>query len=142
MRSPLIQTLIDKHQYPLLTIENAYEFIDSHEHVVLFFTENPKQFPESNDVAVILPELMSAFHDRLAVAVVDEKAEKKLQQQYMFSKWPALVFLRKGEYMGAITGMQNWSDYQAEFERLLSDENQPLPQNQLPVITDSSGGCH
>jgi len=120
MRSPHIQALLDKHQYALLTEDNVDAFLQAHDNVVLFFTEHPRHFPESNDVAVVLPQLMVEFGGQLTAAVVAEAAERLLHKRYAFNCWPALVFLRRGEYLGVITGMQNWSDFTCEFERLLA----------------------
>jgi hydrogenase-1 operon protein HyaE len=136
MRSPLIQALIDEHHYTLLTEDNVESLLQAHEEVVLFFTENPRHFPESNDVAVILPELMRQFGHRLTAAVVDESMERLLHKQYACNKWPALVFLRRGEYLGVITGMQNWSDFTGEIERILAATPGKVPDFTIPVITD------
>lgn len=141
MRSPLIQALIDKHHYTLVTTENVDDFSRSHREVLLFFTENPSHFPESNDVAVILPELAKQHNDTLAIAVVDEQSERIMQQRYAFKKWPALVFLRQGEYLGAITGMQTWSDFTLEFQRVLASTPVKTTTQQLPIIQDSNGVC-
>ena len=134
MRSPLIQALIDEHQYVLLTEADIDGFLQAYEDVVLFFTENPKQFPESNDVAVILPELVRQSGGRLIAAVVAESAERVLQKRYAFTKWPALVFLRRGEYLGVITGMQNWSDFNNEIERILAATPGKVPDVAIPII--------
>jgi hydrogenase-1 operon protein HyaE len=140
MRSPLIQALVDKHQYALLMQDNVDNFLQAHEDVVLLFTGNPKQFPESNDVAVVLPELMQLLPGRLTAAVVDESAEIALQQRYAFSKWPALVFLRRGEYLGVITGMQNWSDFNADIDRILA-ATPGKASLVMPVIAGNINGC-
>ena len=59
MNSPLINRLIDELGYPLLDDDNFEGFIEQTPISVLFLTEDPKRFPESLDVAVILPELRS-----------------------------------------------------------------------------------
>lgn len=140
MRSPLIQELIDTQHYTLLTAENADAFLAAHDDVVLFFTEEPKNFPESNDVAVILPELLKAFAGRLTAAVVDASAERALHQRYAFNKWPALVFLRRGEYLGVIIGIHDWATFNYEFERVLASTPSKAPAFTIPVVADA-GGC-
>ena len=141
MRSPYIQALLDEHQYALLTEDKLDDFLQVHENVVLLFTENPKHFPESNDVAVILPQLMSEFVGRLTAAVIDEAAERPLHKRYAFNRWPALVFLRRGEYLGVIAGMQNWSDFRCEFERLLASTPVQAPAFTLPIVAETTSGC-
>lgn len=141
MRSPLIQNLIDEHRYSLISADNVDGFLQEHEHVVLFFTENPKHFPESNDVAVILPELIKACGGQVVAAVVDESAERALHKRYAFNKWPALVFLRQAEYLGVITGIQNWSEFKAEFERLLAGPTSQPPGFSIPIQVEAAGSC-
>lgn len=135
MRSPLIQALVDEYHYMLVTEDNIHEFLQAHENVVLLFTENPQHFPESNDVAVILPELMAQYGGRLTAAVVAGSAERALQKRYGFNRWPALVFLRHGEYLGVITGMQNWSEFGREIERILAITPGKAPLTEIPIIT-------
>lgn len=132
MRSPLLQALIDKHHYPVLTEETHDAFLAEHEQVVLFFTENPQHFPESNDVAVVLPELAAQFAD-LTPALIDAAAERSLYKRYAFKTWPALVFLRRGEYLGVITGMQDWAVFQQEFARLLAAAPTQPPHLVIPM---------
>jgi hydrogenase-1 operon protein HyaE len=141
MRSPLIQNLIDEHNCALITEDSADDFLRQHEHVVLFFTENPKHFPESNDVAVILPELIKSFTGQVVAAVVDESAERALHRRYAFNKWPALVFLRRSEYLGVISGMQNWQEFKHEFERLLAGPVSQPPSFTIPLQVESAGNC-
>ena len=137
--SPLISNLIEQQGYPLLTQGTADAFLQAHENVVLFFTENPLHFPESNDVAVILPELMKAFAGRLVAAVIDQASERALHQRYGFNGWPSLVFLRRGDYLGAITRVQDWNVYLQEIERLLGSEPTRPPAFKVPVVGESAG---
>lgn len=141
MRSPLLEALIEQQHYPLITEENVDTFLQQHDNVVLFFTENPQNFPESNDVAVVLPELLDQFSDRLTMGVISEEAERSLHKRYAFNKWPALVFLRKGEYLGVITGMQNWQEYKVEFENLLKATPSKPPAFEIPVVAGANSHC-
>jgi len=111
MPSPLIKAMIEQYNYPVLNIDNIDEYIQSQKDCILFFTENPTRFPESDDVAMILPELVKEYGDRFSAAVIEQASQRKLQARYDFREWPTLVFLRKGEYLGAISRVQDWSDY-------------------------------
>ncbi|MET0088036.1 MAG: hypothetical protein ABW082_16130 [Sedimenticola sp.] len=142
MPSPLIRMLIEEHNYPLVDEHSVDSLLQENECTVLFFTENPKHHPESNDVAVILPELMKRFGERLEVAVVERDAEQALRARYPFNEWPALVFLRGGDYLGAISRVQDWDVYLREFERLLDAEPAPVPSIRIPVVSESAGSCH
>ncbi len=141
MSSPLIQNLIDNRGIPLIDEDSLESFVTSHHHVLLFFTENPVQFPESNDVAVVLPLLMRQFGDRFRVAVVARACERPLHARFPFDGWPALVLLRDGRYVGAISRMQDWDVYLSEMERLLASEPSSLRGFKVPVVGAGST-CH
>ena len=141
MPSHLIENMIEKYRYPVLESDTADAFIDNSEEVVLFFAENPQQYPESNDVAMILPELIKAFDGRFQAALVGQSAERGLQARYGFGTWPALVFLRRGEYLGVITQVQNWEDYLREIQRLLDAEPSKPPGFKVPVVSEATQGC-
>lgn len=142
MPSVLIDNMIEQYRYPVLEPDSVETFIDAHDEVVLFFSEDPAKYPESNDVAMILPELVKAFDGRLQAALVGRSAERALQARYGFGAWPALVFLRQGEYLGVITQVQNWEDYLREIRRLLESEPTRPPGFKIPVVSDAAGSCH
>ena len=122
----LIDQLHTHHGLPVLDADNYDHFVYGNETVVLFFCNDPVQFPESHDVAVILPELLKAFGGRLHAAVISRPIERELQARFRFTGWPSLVFLRNGEYLGVITGIRDWQDYVQETARLLaSTPSQP-----------------
>lgn len=141
MSSPLIRDLIDNKGVPLVDEASLDAFTQAHPNVLLFFTENPLQFPESNDVAVVLPMLMQAFGDRFKAAVVDRGSERQLHARYPFDGWPALVHLREGRYVGAISRMQDWEVYLSEIERLLNAEPATMKGVGIPVVS-AERPCH
>ena len=141
MPSPLINRLIDELGYPLLDKDNFEAFIQSAPFSVLFFTEEPKRFPESNDVAVILPEMVKQF-PQLSPAVISTDFEKQLQGRYNFNVWPALVFLKEGHYLAGITKVQDWDVYMAEISSILSLEPKKDPGIGIPVVSNPvNSGC-
>lgn len=141
MPSPLINRLIDELDYPLLDKDNFEAFIQSAPYSVLFFTEEPKRFPESNDVAVILPELVKQF-PQLSPAVISTDFEKKLQGRYNFNVWPALVFLKDGRYLAGITKVQDWDVYMAEISSILTLKPKRDPGIGIPVVSNPvNSGC-
>ena len=135
MSAPLIDRLSEELNYPLLDLSNIDAFLEQHEFSVLFFTEDIKRFPESNDVAVVLPEILKVF-TMLSPAVIARDNEKKLQQRYGFRSWPALVFMRGNEYLGVITGIQDWMDYLEEIKTILSSEPSRPHSVGIPVVTE------
>ena len=132
MTSPLIERLFQEHGFPEIHLGEADGFAAAAVAGVLFLTGDPAQFPETLDVAVVLPELVNAFAGRLRAAVVAREDEKSLQLKYGFRRWPALVFVRDGGYLGVITGIQDWSDYLRQIAALLERQATPPPGFKLP----------
>ena len=134
MSHPLIQRLHDELGYPEVTLESHEEFIGQPGITVLFFAGDPKSFRESTDVAVVLPELIDAFQGFLKPGVITAGAERELQRPYGFPTWPALVFLRDGGYLGAIAGIQNWSEYLQQIDELTKAQVKRPPGFKIPVV--------
>jgi hydrogenase-1 operon protein HyaE len=143
MPSTLIQRLTAEHAYPVLDESSLDAFLAANAHSVLFFTEDPARYPESNDVAVVLPELMTLFGERCAAAVIDRGAEKTLQRRYGFNAWPALVLLRGAEYLGAVTRVQDWAVYLDQFQTLLDGPTRRPPGIGIALVEHPAGpACH
>ncbi|MCB1756552.1 MAG: hydrogenase [Gammaproteobacteria bacterium] len=135
MTHPLIERLINEFDYPLLDADNYDEAVAGGT-IALFFTEDPARFPETLDLAVVLPELVQAFEGRFTAAVVDRSLEKSLQQTFNFRVWPALVFLRDGQYLGALTRICDWQDYLLEIPEILDSKAGRNPGLGIPVVTE------
>lgn len=134
MISELIDSMIEQYEYPVVNEDTIDEFINAHEECVLFFTEKPEKFPESNDVVMILPELVTEYGNRFQPAVVELASQRKLQSRYSFTEWPTLVFLRDGKYLGAVSRVQNWTDYIVQInEILLSTPSKHDPGLGIPI---------
>ncbi len=117
---PLIARLCERHGYPEVTPQTVDAFCAQSRDGVLFFAGDPVMHPETLDVAVILPELMARFDGRLRAGVVMPWNGPALQPKFGFRRWPALVFIRRGERSGAICGVRNWNDYLEEIGRLIA----------------------
>ena len=143
MPSPLIDNMIEQHGYPLLDEPAVERFVNEQQECVLFFTEDPARFPESNDVAMILPELVKQFGNRFQAAVVARSAQRKLQTRFGFNEWPSLVFLRAGRYLGTISRVQDWMSYLQQIEEILDSEPARAPGFAVPVEQSASAcnGC-
>lgn len=135
MTHPLVQSLFDDYGYPEVSLATHEAFINQPGVTVLFFAGDPKRFRETTDVAVVLPELVKAFQGLLIPGVVATGAEKALQQHYGFTAWPALVFMRDGGYLGAITGIQNWVEYLHDISELVTADSKPAPGFKVPVVS-------
>ena len=138
MYTTTIQEMIDKHGYEVITEESLDKFQRENKEVVLFFTENGNNYPESNDVAIILPELMKAFDGLITPAVVNRESERPLQRKYRFKGYPALVFLRDGQYVGTISKVRDWLEYIDEFKTMLKTDPTPPPAFDLDNICPGS----
>lgn len=135
MTAPLIDRLNDELNYPLLNLGNIDDFLSQNTLSVLFFTNDTNRFPESLDVAVVLPELIALFPD-ITPAVIARDDEIKLQSLYGFRSWPALVFMKGNEYLGVITGIQDWGDYLKEIPTILNSEPSRPHSIGIPVVTN------
>jgi hydrogenase-1 operon protein HyaE len=122
MGSPLIDRLCRELGYPLLGAEAVDGFVAGALTSVLFLTGDPKKELESNDVAVILPELVAAFPGRLRPAVVSRAAEPELKARFGTHTVPALLFFRHGRLLGAIPRVRDWDEYRARIAALLDGD--------------------
>jgi hydrogenase-1 operon protein HyaE len=129
--SPLLTSVMARHDLPQVTDETVDRFLAAQAHSMLFFAGDWERLAESNDVAVVLPELR-AFAGGLAIAVVARSSERALQLRYRFNKFPALVFLRGAGYLGVITGMRGWSEYGEEIAEILARSVSAPPPYQFP----------
>jgi hydrogenase-1 operon protein HyaE len=133
MTYPLIERLTEDLCYPQASVENLAELIAHHEILVLFFAGNPDRFPESLDVAVILPELINSYKGRLTAATVAIGDEEKLRDKYHFNQWPSLVFLRRGVHIGTISKVKDWSEYLSQINQFL--ETPEASTESIPTLS-------
>jgi len=99
------------------------------------------RFPEGVDVAVVLPELQKQFPGRLLIGVVVREDEDTIARRYGVQRWPSLVFLRNGGYVGTIAGMLDWVDYVARVEELLAQDAGRLPGIGIPLVSAQAGSA-
>lgn len=141
MNHPLIDRLLNDLGYAQVSLENHDEFISGEGMNVLFFPGDPKTVNDATDVAVVLPELIAAFDGQLRPGVVTDVFGDgiQLKRQYGFREFPALVFVRGGEYVGTISRMQDWSDYLDQITGLLVAPPRRAPGFSVPVVVASAG---
>jgi hydrogenase-1 operon protein HyaE len=116
---PLVERLFTTHGYANVEAAGLDAFAAAPGHAVLFFSEDPVLYRETLDLCVILPEIAGAFGGRFRIGVLLPAAARAAAPRYGFRRWPALVVLRDGGYVGAIDGLRDWDDYLAETARLL-----------------------
>lgn len=137
MTSLLIDQLVEQHGYPVVTADGLDAFLARETTLALFLSEDPKRYPESNDVAVILPQLAAAFAGRFEPAVVARELEPLFKQRYDIAVWPCLVFLRNGRFLGKISKVRDWSDYLERIPAILDSEPKHNPGVGIPVVDAS-----
>lgn len=133
---PLIERLIDTYNYPEVSLRNHDEFVAAPGMNVLFFPGDPSTVRDATDVAVVLPELVHAFDGTLRPGVVLDVFGDGvvLKRQYGFREFPALVFVRSGNYVGALTRIRDWSEYLERIQALLAAPPRRAPGFDIPVV--------
>ena len=113
---------------------------------VVLLAGDPVRFPEGQDVAAVLPELMKSFANRFQIAVVPRDNEDAVARRYGSQRWPTLLFFRDGHYVTAIAGMQDWDVYLNGVAAALTMPPSRPPTIGIPVVSHASAvgdsSCH
>jgi hydrogenase-1 operon protein HyaE len=143
---PLVVRMMTLLDAPSLDADNFADWTAAPGHALLVFTEDPVRYRETPDLAVIVPEIARAFAGRFRTGVLLPVAARAQAVQYGFKRWPALVLLRDGKYVGAIDGLRNWDEYLHEVARLLDAEPSRPPSIGIAVSGAGAGAgapsCH
>ena len=132
MFSPLMQNIIERENLLVVSAKTRDEHTKGSGDVVLFVSGNWKKYVEINDVAVILPELIKASNGHLKALVLDRESEREVQKRFLFNRFPSLVFLRDGEYLGVIQKVLDWQDYIVEINKILASSPKKPPPFEIP----------
>ena len=136
---PLVAQLETRHGFAAPTADTLDAFLAAPGHAMLVFTEDPVRFKETLDLAVIAPEIVRAFPGALRGAVLFPETARAVHARYAFRRWPALVVLRDGRYVGAIDGLRNWDEYLAEVAALLAAE--PTRPPSIGIAVTAAGAA-
>ena len=136
---PLVTRLVDLHGALRLDEAGLKDFLEQPGESALFFTDDPVRFREVPDVAVILPELRRSALCPFRIGVLPPPIANAQAARYAVRRWPALVFLRGGEWLGNVEGLRDWSEYLAAVNELLAGPTRPLPARVIPVAAPASG---
>ena len=142
MSQALIEALITKHGFVRCDGRNRGCLSQREPGKRAVLHGDPERLVEVADVAVILPEILTEFKGRLTPALVEKSAERGLQRRYRFNAFPALVFLRGGEYLGAICRVLDWQDYLMEVQSILAREPSVPPAYEFPEGCIPSAGAN
>ena len=115
---PLVAQLAARHGFAELSVESFDGWANAPGRALVVFTEDPVRYKETLDLAVIAPEVVRAFPGVFRAGVLLPEAARAIAVRYGFRRWPALVVLDGGGYVGAIDGLRNWDEYLNEVARL------------------------
>jgi hydrogenase-1 operon protein HyaE len=134
---PLIERLLTELNYPEISLDNHDAFVGQLGLNVLFFPGNTDTVKDATDVAVVLPELVAAFAPQLNPGVVTDTfgGGLELKRRYGFTHYPSLVFVRGGDYVGTISRIQDWAEYQSKISSFLTAPARRAPGFSIPVVT-------
>lgn len=132
MFSPLLEGIIEREKFAVVNANTLDDFAKGNGETIIFAVVDWTRHMESNDVAVILPELIKASNGILKAAVLERDAERKVQTRFRFSRYPSLIFLRDGEYLGVIPKVLDWDDYIREINTILASTPTPPPKYKFP----------
>ena len=141
LRNPFGQQSVDRDVVEELDDSGFEAFIAGTGHTVLFFTEDPLRIKETLDVAVILPEIAGAVTQRLRIGVLPPPLANAKASLYAVRRWPALVFLRDGGWLGNVEGLRDWADYVVATNEVLAGPVRPLPPKVIPVAVAGAASC-
>ncbi|MDI3514172.1 MAG: hydrogenase operon protein HyaE [Rhodocyclaceae bacterium] len=142
--SPLIDRLVSAHGATWLTTDNVADWAAAGGDRVILLAGDPVRFPEALDVAVVLPELRQHFAQRFAVGVAVREHEDAIAKRYGSIRWPALVFVRDGQYVTVLSGMLDWDVYVERVAEALAMPASRAPTIGIPVRNGSASdsSCH
>ncbi|WP_428547399.1 hypothetical protein [Profundibacter sp.] len=132
MFSPLMQQIIEREGLPVLSAETLDDFAREAGDMVLMVGGDWHRHVEVNDLAVILPEILKAAGGQLTGAVLDRASERSIQTRFRFNRYPVLIFLRNGEYLGRIQKVLDWADYITEINAILARAPHDPPAYEFP----------
>lgn len=142
---PLIERLVGLCGATVLELADVDLWTSAPGRALLVFTEDPALYRETLDLAVIVPELAQAMAGRFRTGVLLPAAARAVAPRFGFRRWPALVLLKDGRYVGAIDGLRDWQAYVEEMARLLDAEPTRPPTVGIAVNADDAPGgrgCH
>ncbi len=129
MPSALIRALTERHRLPAVGADTIDAFLASAagepSAALILFAGDPIRWPEANDVAAILPELIKAFPGEVRGAVVRRDAEDALKARFGVVVFPSVAVVRGGLTLATIAKMRDWGDYCARIRAALASDAAP-----------------
>jgi hydrogenase-1 operon protein HyaE len=133
----------DRHGYTLLDRDGFDEFAAAPGASLILFTEELQKIPETWDLTIILPEVVTKLEAPVRVGILAPETARLLAPRYGIRLWPALLALRDGGYLGVLEGLKDWSAYSRLIPELLAAEPSRAPSIGIPVHHANAGtACH
>ena len=124
---PLVTRLVEAYGASRLDQSTLDAFVSQPGAAALFFTEDPVRYREVPDVAVILPELRRAATQPFRIGVLPPPLANASASRFGVRRWPALAFVRDGQYLGNVEGLRDWAEYVSAVNELLEGPTRPYP---------------
>jgi hydrogenase-1 operon protein HyaE len=138
----MLDRLSGRHGFAVLDRVACEVFGDGSGLTVLLFAEDPNRVPESWDLSVALPEILKSLPRPWRAGVVVPEEGRALKARYGFKRWPAVVLLRDGGYLGAIEGMHDWREFLEEVHSIIKRSPRRPPSIGVEVVTEGANLCH
>lgn len=121
MTHPLITRLTEELGWPRFSdMAPLDEWLASDGVHVVFVPGTQRWNLEAPDVAVILPELRTAFQGQFDCAVIADEIEREVRERSEVFKTPCLIIYRDGSCLGGIPKVRDWDDYMARMSHFLA----------------------
>lgn len=111
-----LRRLVERHGF--VRVADAAAFEAGEGFVLLLLTDDPQRSPESLDVAVVLPEAFKVLGLPARCFAADSMHSPGLGKRYGLNRYPAVVALRDGAYLGTFSGILDWMPFVTELRRL------------------------
>lgn len=132
---PMIERLAAMTQASWVDPQAPQRWCEGQAHAVLLLAGDAVRFPEGQDVAAVLPELLKATPTACQVGVVRREDEDQVARRFGSQRWPSLVFFRDGQYATVLPGMHDWDVYTARFSEALAAAPSRAPTIGIPVVS-------
>jgi len=137
-----ITALVESGRFVSVNADGVQAFAAAPGDSVLLLTADTRNNPESWDALIVLPEVLRAHADALRAAIVPPGEAAKVALRFGVRTYPAMVFQRGGEYVGAIEGLQDWEAYVRLTEQMLAAPTSRAPSIGIAIVGPESGTCH
>ena len=128
--------------YPQTAAANLDALATCHDQLIVMLNADPHQFPEVADNAVIVPEVLKTLPGHTCqVCWANSADSREMAARFGVLKFPALVFLRGGEYTGVIVGLMDWPEVVHRFAELLAAPTRRPPSVGIPVNRATPAGA-